>query len=186
MQGNVTPAAEFNVWADPESAAKVFSSGIPIRMVPLDVCHKTRFGREDLNKIGTNKHPFCQFVQEAVDPWLKINPNLAIIDQGLHLYDSLAMALCFKPELAEYKDAFVSVETKGEFTDGETVCEFNESIMGQIFKPKPNSDPHGGIEDFIEQEKQNNQCIPMPIAKNAVTKSPSFAFVSEETSLKFG
>ena len=140
VQGNVTPAAEFNVWADPESASKVFSSGIPVRMVPLDVCHKTRFGREDLNKIGTNNHPFCKFVQEAVDPWLKINPNQAIIDQGLHLYDSLAMALCFLPELAEYKDAFISVETKGEFTDGETVCEFNESIMGQIFKPKPNSE----------------------------------------------
>ena len=140
VQGNVTPAAEFNVWADPESASKVFNSGIPVRMVPLDVCHKTRFGREDLNRIGTNDHPFCQFVQEAVDPWLKINPNQAIVDQGLHLYDSLAMALCFMPELAGYKNAFVSIETKGEYTDGETVCEFNESIMGQIFKPKPNSE----------------------------------------------
>ena len=140
VQGNVTPAAEFNVWADPESAGKVFHSGIPVRMVPLDVCHKTRFGREDLNRIGTNDHPFCQFVQEAVDPWLKINPNQAIVDQGLHLYDSLAMALCFMPELAEYKNALVSIETKGEYTDGETVCEFNESIMGQIFKPKPNSE----------------------------------------------
>ena len=140
VQGNVTPAAEFNIWADPESASKVFKSGIPIRMVPLDVCHKTRFGREHLNQIGKNKHPFCQFVQESVDPWLKINPNQDIIDQGLHLYDSLAMALCFFPDLAEYKNAFVSVETQGEFTDGETVCEFNNSIMGQIFKPEPNAE----------------------------------------------
>ena len=140
VQGNVTPAAEFNVWADPESAGKVFHSGIPVRMVPLDVCHKTRFGREDLNRIGTNDHPFCQFVQEAVDPWLKINPNQAIVDQGLHLYDSLAMALCFMPELAGYKNAFVSIETKGEYTDGETVCEFNESIMGQVFRPEHNAE----------------------------------------------
>jgi len=140
VQGNVTPAAEFNVWADPESAAKVFGSGIPIRMVPLDVCHKTRFGREHLNDIGSNDHPFCQFVQQSVDPWLKINPNKDVVDQGLHLYDSLAMALSFMPEIAEYKDAYVTVETKGEFTDGETVSEFNESIMGQIFKPKPNSE----------------------------------------------
>lgn len=140
VQGNVTPAAEFNVWADPESAAKVFSSGIPIRMVPLDVCHKTRFGREQLNEIGKNDHPFCEFVQQSVDPWLKINPNKDIVDQGLHLYDSLAMALSFMPDIAEYKNAYVTVETKGEFTDGETVSEFNESIMGQIFKPKPNSE----------------------------------------------
>ena len=140
VQGNVTPAAEFNIWADPESASVVFKSGIPIRMVPLDVCHKTRFGREHLNQIGKNKHSLCQFVQESVDPWLKINPNQDIIDQGLHLYDSLAVVLCFLPDLAEYKEAFVSVETQGEFTDGETVCEFNNSIMGQIFKPKPNTE----------------------------------------------
>ena len=140
VQGNVTPSAEFNVWADPESAAKVFASGIPIRMVPLDVCHKTRFGREQLNEIGSNKHVFCQFVQQSVDPWLKINPNKEIVDQGLHLYDSLAMALSFMPEIATFKDAFVTVETKGEYTDGQTVSEFNESIMGQIFKPKPNSE----------------------------------------------
>ena len=109
-------------------------------MVPLDVCHKTRFGREQLNEIGLNKHDFCQFVQQSVDPWLKINPNKEIVDQGLHLYDSLAMALSFMPEIATFKDAFVTVETKGEYTDGQTVSEFNESIMGQIFKPKPNSE----------------------------------------------
>jgi inosine-uridine nucleoside N-ribohydrolase len=50
------------------------------------------------------------------------------------------MALSLFPDLAEYKDAYVTVETKGEFTDGETVCEFNESIMGQIFKPQPNAE----------------------------------------------
>ena len=50
------------------------------------------------------------------------------------------MALSFMPEIATFKDAFVTVETKGEYTDGQTVSEFNESIMGQIFKPKPNSE----------------------------------------------
>ena len=140
VPGNVTPAAEFNVWADPESAAKVFGAGIGFTLVPLDVCHKTRFSRDQLKSIGENPHPFCQFVNESVEPWLKINPNHNIIDQGLHLYDSLAMALCFAPELAEFKKAYVTVETKGEYTDGETVCEFNESIMGQVFKPEHNAE----------------------------------------------
>jgi inosine-uridine nucleoside N-ribohydrolase len=54
-------------------------------MVPLDVCHKTRFSREQLNTIKENEHSFCQFVQEAVDPWLKINPNKNIEDQGTAL-----------------------------------------------------------------------------------------------------
>ena len=52
------------------------------------MCHKTRFGREHLNDIGSNDHPFAGFVQQSVDPWLKINPNKDIVDQGLHLYDS--------------------------------------------------------------------------------------------------
>ena len=139
IPGNVTPAAEFNIWADPESAEKVFRSGIDFTLVPLDVCHQTKFSRDQLNTIGDNSHPLCKFVYESVKPWIQINPNQNIIDQGLHLYDSLAMALSFKPDLAEFKDAFVTVETKGEYTDGETVCEFNESIMGQVFKPKPNA-----------------------------------------------
>ena len=42
VPGNITPAAEFNIWADPEAADLVFRSGIPITMIPLDVCHKTR------------------------------------------------------------------------------------------------------------------------------------------------
>ena len=138
VPGNVTPAAEFNVWADPEAASKVFGSGIEFDLIPLDVCHKTRFSKSQLNSIGDNLHPFCQFVKEAVDPWMKINPNHNI-EAGLHLYDSLAMALSFLPELADFRDAYVNVETKGEHTDGETVCEFNESIMGQVFKPKPNA-----------------------------------------------
>ena len=138
VPGNVTPAAEFNVWADPEAASKVFGSGIEFDLIPLDVCHKTRFSKSQLNSIGDNSHPFCQFVKEAVDPWMKINPNHNI-EAGLHLYDSLAMALSFLPELADFRDAHVNVETKGEHTDGETVCEFNESIMGQVFKPKPNA-----------------------------------------------
>ena len=138
VPGNVTPAAEFNVWADPEAASKVFGSGIEFDLIPLDVCHKTRFSKSQLNSIGDNSNPFCQFVKEAVDPWMKINPNHNI-EAGLHLYDSLAMALSFLPELADFRDAHVNVETKGEHTDGETVCEFNVSIMGQVFKPKPNA-----------------------------------------------
>ena len=138
VPGNVTPTAEFNVWADPEAASKVFGSGIEFDLIPLDVCHKTRFSKSQLNSIGDNSHPFCQFVKEAVDPWMKINPNHNI-EAGLHLYDSLAMALSFLPELADFRDAHVNVETKGEHTDGETVCEFNESIMGQVFKPEPNA-----------------------------------------------
>ena len=139
VPGNITPAAEFNVWADPEAAAKVFESGIDITMVPLDVCHKTRLSRDELISIGEHKHPFCQFVKESVEPWIDIRSDL-VSDEGLHLYDSLAMAICFAPELVEFEPAYVAVETSGDHSTGETVCEFNQSIMGRITKPKPNAD----------------------------------------------
>ena len=139
VPGNITPAAEFNVWADPEAAAKVFESGIDITMVPLDVCHKTRLSRDELISIGEHKHPFCQFVKESVEPWINIRSDL-VSDEGLHLYDSLAMAICFAPELVEFKPAYVAVETAGDYSTGETVCEFNQSIMGRITKPKPNAE----------------------------------------------
>ena len=138
VPGNITPAAEFNVWADPEAASKVFESGIDITMVPLDVCHKTRLSRDQLISIGDHKHPFCQFVRESVEPWINIRSNL-MSDEGLHLYDSLAMAICFIPELVEYESAYVAIETAGDHSTGETVCEFNQSIMGKIIKPEPNA-----------------------------------------------
>ena len=61
-------------------------------------------------------------------------------DEGLHLYDSLAMAICFAPELVESEPSYVAVETAGDHSTGETVCEFNQSIMGRITKPKPNAE----------------------------------------------
>ena len=138
VPGNVTPAAEFNVWADPEAADMVFRSGIPINMIPLDVCHKTRMSKKEMISIGENKHPFCNFVKESVEPWINVRSDL-VSDEGLHLYDSLAMASVFNPEILTFEDAHVSVETQGRYTSGETVCEFNESIFGKILNLKPNT-----------------------------------------------
>ena len=90
-------------------------------MVPLDVCHKTRLSRDELISIGEHKHPFCQFVKESVEPWINIRSDL-VSDEGLHLYDSLAMAICFAPELVESEPAYVAVETAGDHSTGETVC----------------------------------------------------------------
>src|SRR5579864_4542282 len=50
-EGNVTPAAEFNIWADPEAAARVFTSGIDITMIGLDVTHKALFTRRHEEKL---------------------------------------------------------------------------------------------------------------------------------------
>jgi len=138
IPGNITPAAEFNVWADPEAADLVFRAGIPQKMIPLDVCHQTNMGVSELKRIGDNPHPFCQFVQEAVTPWLSIRSDYSG-EESFHLYDSLAMAAAFHDGVAGYEDAYVVVETEGHYTAGATVCEFNESIIGRILKREPNT-----------------------------------------------
>ena len=55
------------------------------------------------------------------------------------MYDSLAMASVFKPDMLTFEDAHVRVETQGRYTSGETVCEFNESIFGKVLNLKPNT-----------------------------------------------
>ena len=114
-------------------------------MVPLDVCHQTRMSREELISIGENPHPFCQFVKQAVDPWINIRSDL-ISDEGLHLYDSLAMASVISSDILTYQSAYVRTETKGKYTSGETVCEFNQSILGKISNKKPNAKIALGID----------------------------------------
>src|SRR5436309_13351049 len=64
-EGNVTPAAEFNIWADPEAAARVFESGVDVTMVGLDVTHKALFGPERVEKLK-NGGRIAQMVAEPL------------------------------------------------------------------------------------------------------------------------
>lgn len=139
VPGNITPSAEFNVWADPDAADVVFRSGIALRMVPLDVCHRTRMGRDELQRVGENPHPLCQFIQASVKPWIDARTRLG--EHGaFHLYDSLAMAAMLEPEIVRCRSAYVAVETEGRHTTGATVCEFNESIVGRMRPREPNAE----------------------------------------------
>ena len=69
------------------------------------------------------------------------------------------------------KDRWPEIE-KAEKDDKESQKIF-ENLSAEYlekYMPEPNADPHGGIEDFIEQEKQNSQCIPVPRVKNGFSK----------------
>lgn len=118
--GNITPVAEYNIWADPYAASIVFKSGIPITVVGLDVCHQTMVVPRELQPLGNSL--LANFVRESVQPWFDFAKTAG--REGFHLYDSLALAVSFIPELVKMEPAWVEIETISPLTAGQTVAWF--------------------------------------------------------------
>lgn len=122
--GNVTPVAEYNIWADPEAAKVVFESGMPLTMVGWDISYEYAvFGPEDsarLRGIGTPLAEFCVDIQAVLDAWARENTRLA----GFDLPDPITMAVALDPSVAtETRRLFVAVETGGAWSRGQTVVD---------------------------------------------------------------
>lgn len=121
--GNITPAAEFNIYVDPEAAAVVFQSGIPIVMMPLDVTHKvltlkSRVAR--LREIGNR--PATALV-EMLEFFERFDVEKYGSDGG-PLHDPTVIAYLLKPELFAGRDCNVEVETASPLTVGMTVVDW--------------------------------------------------------------
>ena len=120
-QGNITPAAEFNSFVDPEAAAAVFASGIPITMVGLDVTHKALFTRahaEGLRDAGRAG----RFVAELSDFFQAFHERSYGFD-GSPIHDAMAVAHVIDPTLLATRPANVAVETRSDYCDGRTVVD---------------------------------------------------------------
>ena len=117
-EGNVTPAAEFNIWADPEAAHRVFSSGIPITMIGLDVTHKALVGPAHSERLRAGGRVGTT-VAELLDFYNVFHRKTYGFD-GSPIHDAVAVAAAFRPGLVELVERAVRVDTGGELSRGRT------------------------------------------------------------------
>jgi inosine-uridine nucleoside N-ribohydrolase len=118
--GNITPAAEFNIYVDPEAARIVFQSGIPITMVGLDVTRKTSLTEDHLRQLQAGQNPVSQAAATIARNAIEHNRERGFV-VGPNMHDSLAVAGFLDPSMLKLKEYYVDVETTGELTAGETL-----------------------------------------------------------------
>jgi inosine-uridine nucleoside N-ribohydrolase len=120
-EGNVTPAAEFNAFVDPEAAAVVFASGIPLTMVGLDVTHKALFTRAHAERLRESGRA-GRFVAELSDFFQRFHER-SYGFEGSPIHDAMAVAHVIDPTLVTMRKVNVAVETSSELCDGRTVVD---------------------------------------------------------------
>ena len=121
--GNTTPAAEFNIYVDPEAAREVFESGLPITMSGLDVTHRTGVGRAERDRLRG-----LGGIDELVAGFLDFFAGAYERSFGFDappLHDPVAVAAILDPGVVKTRPMNVQVECESDLTRGETVCDLH-------------------------------------------------------------
>lgn len=145
--GNVTPAAEFNVWVDPDAARQVLHSGLSIELVGWELCRKqANLDDDDMAHVRSFGNPLADFTLDCNRTAIVANRRQSG-DPGLSLPDPVAMAIALDPKICTRKSAHhVDVETGSDLTRGMTVVdaldvthdERNQDVWSAIRAREPN------------------------------------------------
>ncbi len=123
-EGNVTPAAEYNIWVDPEAARIVVNTGMPIELIGWHLCRGDAVIREDdiAHILGFN-NPIAKFAIEC-NSHARRAYRVQTGEDGISLPDPVAMAIALDPTIGtDWSEHFIDVETQSELTRGMTVVD---------------------------------------------------------------
>ena len=145
--GNVTPVAEFNIWADAEAAQIVFTSGIPIKMIGLNVTRQVAAlpkYRREIRNMGSRTAVAVAEMLDFYSERLKVLYGLP----GGSMHDPLAVAALVEPEILTFQEMHVGIELVGTQTYGMTVCDYRgrRSDSGEPRGEKPNAEVAVGVD----------------------------------------
>ncbi len=121
--GNITPAAEFNIYVDPHAAEIVFSSGVPLVVMPLDVTHQVLTTRKRMDAIAAIGTPVARATVEMLDFFERFDVQKYGSDGG-PLHDPCVIAYLLQPALFQGRSCNVEIETESELTIGMTVVDW--------------------------------------------------------------
>ncbi len=118
-EGNVTPAAEFNIWADPEAAARVFAGGLDVTMVGLDVTHKALFTSAHVGRLAGR---VGRMVAELLEFYGHFHKEVYGFD-GSPIHDAVAVAHVIRDDLVKTEHLNTEIDVESELCRGRTVVD---------------------------------------------------------------
>jgi purine nucleosidase len=128
--GNVNAAAEANIYNDPEAAQIVFQAGWPLTMVGLDVGNLTLFNRQHLKQLAKTHGPENDFLVSVLDFLIELSEKFG--ETGTPMYDPLAVGAAIDSTIVKTQAMRVEVETRGEFSRGETVANRRNEVERNV------------------------------------------------------
>ena len=161
--GNATAVAEFNIWADPEAADIVFRSGIPIRMVGLNVTRQvpaTPGHRQCIRALGTRTAHAVAELLDFFSEQLERRYGLP----GASMHDPLAVSALVDPRVLRFEPMQVDIELSGTHTYGMTVCDHRHlatESMGMARLRDPLGNPNAEVAVAVDPERFWERFIPV-------------------------
>ncbi|MNI34618.1 Pyrimidine-specific ribonucleoside hydrolase RihA [compost metagenome] len=152
--GNVTPVAEANIWGDPEAADHVFTSGLPVLMVGLDVTLKTLITTEHMELLKQHgreeNKDIIDFMDQSLQHYYKFYREANYVLNGAPLHDPLALMAAVHPDMLTYRQMKVRVEHQGEHTSGMVVADLRaQPKVGEFIEVAVDVDAERAVGVFL-------------------------------------